>query len=270
VNNDIEISMKRQSLRDLRARAQAGPPYDPAFLASLETDARAGARALYLKCRRAETGAASEEKRLSDMMRFEYQVRENGFRRIAGVDEAGRGPLAGPIVAAAVILEKPLPGLDDSKKLSAAQRDRTYEALVHSDCPIGVAVVEAADIDRVGIQSANYSAMAKAVAAIEEAPDFLLVDGFVISGCSLPQKRLVKGDRRSASIAAASIIAKVTRDRLMDELDKRYPVYGFARHKGYGTSDHLEALQRFGPCPVHRKSFSPITESIATEMLFES
>ena len=260
MKNDIEVSVERQPLRDLRERAQAGPPYDPVFLASLESDARAGARALYRICRRAETSAASEEDRLNVMMRFENQVKENGFSRIAGVDEAGRGPLAGPIVAAAVILGKPLPGLDDSKKLSAAQRDRIYDALIRSGYPIGVAVVEAAAIDRHGIQSANYTAMAQAVAAIEEPPDFLLVDGFAIPGCPLPQKRLVKGDRRSASIAAASIIAKVTRDRLMDELDRLYPAYGFARHKGYGTSDHLAALQRFGPCPVHRRSFSPLKE----------
>jgi ribonuclease HII len=204
------------------------------------------------------------------MMQFEYEAWSNGFRRVAGVDEAGRGPLAGPIVAAAVVLSTPIPGLNDSKQLTPAQREAFYEALFDGLHTIGVAVVSADHIDRHGIQCANYAAMARAATALCPAADFLLVDGFLIRGCGLPQKRLIKGDCRSASIAAASIVAKVTRDRLMDEFDRLYPDYGFARHKGYATREHLEALDRLGPCPIHRRSFAPLSRAPAPGPLFES
>lgn len=203
------------------------------------------------------------------MMDFEREAAENGFRRIAGVDEAGRGPLAGPIVAAAVVLAEPVAGLNDSKQLTAAQREDLYGVLTEGPHAIGVAIIEADTIDRHGIQSANYAAMAQAATAISPAPDFLLVDGFVIRGCPLPQKAIVKGDCRSASIAAASIIAKVTRDRIMDGLDEQYPEYGFVRHKGYGTREHLDMLAKLGPCPAHRRSFAPLSEIVEQGTLFE-
>lgn len=204
------------------------------------------------------------------MMQFEYEVWSHGFARVAGVDEAGRGPLAGPIVAAAVVLSTPIPGLNDSKQLTPAQREAFYETLFSGPHTIGVAVVPADHIDHHGIQSANYAAMTQAAAALRPAADFLLVDGFLIRGCGLPQKRLIKGDCRSASIAAASIVAKVTRDRLMDAFDRLYPDYGFARHKGYATREHLEALGRLGPCPIHRRSFAPLSRAMAPGLLFES
>jgi ribonuclease HII len=204
------------------------------------------------------------------MMQFEYEAWCNGFTRVAGVDEAGRGPLAGPIVAAAVVLSTPIPGLNDSKQLTSAQRNQLYEALLDGHHTIGVAVIPADHIDRHGIQSANYAAMAQAATALHPAADFLLVDGVLIHGCGLPQKRLIKGDCRSASIAAASIVAKVTRDRLMDEFDRLYPDYGFARHKGYATREHLEILGRLGPCPIHRRSFAPLSRATAAGQLFES
>ena len=203
------------------------------------------------------------------LMQFERQAAANGFRRIAGVDEAGRGPLAGPIVAAAVVLAEQVEGLNDSKQLTPAQREDLYGVLTEGAHGIGVAIIDADTIDRHGIQSANYAAMAQAAAAISPAPDFLLVDGFMIRGCPLPQKSIVKGDSRSASIAAASIVAKVTRDRIMNELDQQYPEYGFARHKGYGTREHLEVLARLGPCPFHRKSFAPLSEALVPGMLFD-
>ena len=201
-------------------------------------------------------------------MRFEREAAANGFRRVAGVDEAGRGPLAGPIVAAAVVLAEPVAGLNDSKLLTASQRQALYEILTEGRHSIGVGVIDEGTIDRHGIQPANYAAMAQAVGALTPPPDFLLVDGFLIRGCPLPQKPIVKGDRRSPSIAAASIIAKVTRDRIMDELDEQYPMYGFARHKGYATREHLDALSRLGPCPAHRRSFAPLAESATTGTLF--
>jgi ribonuclease HII len=203
------------------------------------------------------------------LMQFEHEAAANGFRRVAGVDEAGRGPLAGPIVAAAVVLAERVAGLNDSKQLTASQRESLYEILMEGPHSIGVAVISEGTIDRHGIQPANYAAMAQAVDALSPRPDFLLVDGFQIRGCPLPQKPIVKGDCLSASIAAASIIAKVTRDRIMDELDERYPMYGFARHKGYATREHLDALSRLGPCPAHRRSFAPLAESVTTGTLFE-
>lgn len=210
-------------------------------------------------------GASAED----DMSVFEREAWAAGRRRIAGIDEAGRGPLAGPIAAAAVILSEPVPGVNDSKVLSERQREVLFERLVSGSHAIGVETIEASVIDAEGIQSANYAAMARAMGQLDPPPDFLLVDGFAIQGCAVPQHAIVKGDRLSQSIAAASIIAKVTRDRIMKQLDVQYPEYGFAKHKGYGTRAHIEALQKFGPCDAHRKSFAPIRTSVETGRLFQ-
>lgn len=212
----------------------------------------------------------AEDVRLEAMLCFERDAAVRGFRRVAGVDEAGRGPLAGPIVAGAVVLREPIPGLNDSKLLSEAQREDLFQRLQDGGHAVGCAIVSAEEIDALGIQPANYAAMLRAVAALTPQPDFLLVDGFSIPGCTTPHLRLVKGDRRSLSIAAASIIAKVTRDRLMIELDGRCPGYGFARHKGYATREHLDALKRLGPCPAHRRSFAPLATTLETASLFDS
>lgn len=199
---------------------------------------------------------------------FERDALAAGRQRIAGVDEAGRGPLAGPIVAAAVVLGGPVEGVDDSKRLSASRRESLYAQLVSGLHHVGVHIVEAAEIDMHGIQASNYAAMLYAALRIDPEPDFLLVDGFEIKGCSIPQEHIVKGDQRSISIAAASIIAKVTRDRIMIELDETYPEYGFAQHKGYGTRQHLDAIKKFGPCDAHRKSFAPMAASRESGSLF--
>ncbi|MCP4640494.1 MAG: ribonuclease HII [bacterium] len=265
----MECRTVRLTLRELRESVAAGPPYDPGLLASLQNDSRAGARALYESCLRRTQRAQAAADRTAAMMRFEDEARANGFDRIAGVDEAGRGPLAGPIVAAAVVLLHPVPGVDDSKVLSAEQRERLFVQLHQENHAIGKAIIAPEEVDHRGIQSANLGAMTKAVRQIEPAPDFLLVDGFAIPGCSIPHKRLVKGDRRSQSIAAASIVAKVVRDRIMCELDKQFPDYGFARHKGYGTEEHLDAIARFGPCPAHRMSFAPLSRPTKTGELFQ-
>ena len=203
------------------------------------------------------------------MMRHEFETYALGYRRVAGVDEAGRGPIAGPIVAAAVMLAAPLPGLNDSKQLTPAQRERLFALLHREGNGIGVAVIDVEFIDRVGIQPANYLAMTQAAAKLDPSPDFLLVDGFSIPGCRFPHRGIIKGDRDSISIAAASIVAKVVRDRIMIELDRKYPEYGFARHKGYATREHLDALQRYGPCPVHRVSFSPLSEGLQLRLATE-
>ena len=203
-----------------------------------------------------------------DMLDLEREAVAAGRTCVAGVDEAGRGPLAGPLVAAAVILECPVPDVDDSKRLSEAKRERLYKELMEGPHRIAVKVVDSEIIDEEGIQSANYSAMARAAEALSPVPDFLLVDGFSIPGCAIPQARIIKGDQRSQSIAAASVIAKVTRDAIMRDLDSKYPEYGFARHKGYGTRRHIEALELHGPCRVHRRSFAPIASWRETSALF--
>jgi ribonuclease HII len=260
--------MARRPLSELRAAASTGPPFEEGFLDLLRADGRAGAQVLLATCMRRLAREEAAQEHLRAMMRFEKEAAQEGFERVAGVDEAGRGPLAGPVVAAAVVLSEPLAGLDDSKRLTPARRDSLFAALRQGEHSIGVCIIESGEIDRGGIQTANYAAMAGAAAQLAPSPDYLLVDGFSIPGCTIPHRRLIKGDRRSLSIAAASIIAKVTRDRIMVTLDGAYPEYGFAQHKGYGTADHLSAIERFGPCPAHRMSFAPMARSVETEPLF--
>ncbi|WP_297406803.1 ribonuclease HII [uncultured Akkermansia sp.] len=197
-------------------------------------------------------------------MSFEMEARASGFLCVAGVDEAGRGPLAGPVVAGAVILlvlAEDLAGLNDSKQLTAAKRERLFLALLECEqavCSVGVASVE--EIDRFNILRATHLAMARAVEGLALRADFCLVDGLPVKGLPVPHRAIVKGDGRSLSIAAASVLAKVTRDRMMTEADASYPQYGFAKHKGYGTKAHMEALRRHGPCPLHRRSFAPVSQ----------
>lgn len=203
---------------------------------------------------------------------FEDQARSEGFRFIAGVDEVGRGCLAGPVVAGACVLdrEKPVPeGLNDSKKLTANRRAEIAEELRANAVAFAVGVVEADEIDRINILEATKLAMIKAISALKPAPDHLLIDALQLKQSSLPQKAIIKGDAISYSIAAASVIAKTYRDDLMCEYDSEYPQYGFAGHKGYGAAVHLEALRLHGPCPLHRLSFRgvlPETE-IEAELL---
>jgi len=201
-----------------------------------------------------------EKERLRDMLSIEGRLWAQGFGRIAGTDEAGRGPIAGPIVAAAVMLDSPLSGLNDSKQLSEKQREALYEQILAEDHAVGIAIKSAGDIDRCGIQQTNLAAMIEAVAALSPTPDFVLVDGYNLVGLPQPAMRVIKGDSRSLNIAAASIVAKVTRDRILLDMDEKYPGYGFARHKGYGTREHIAALAGLGPCPEHRKSFAPLAQ----------
>jgi ribonuclease HII len=194
----------------------------------------------------------------------ECALRARGFVLVAGIDEAGRGPLAGPVVAAAVVLPDgfTLDGLTDSKKVTAAKREKLYATLT-TTAQILWAAAEATvtEIDRLNILRATHLAMARAIDALPERPDHALIDGLPVRDLSVDHTALVAGDSLSLSIAAASIIAKVTRDRLMVELDVEYPQYGFARHKGYGVCEHLEALRQYGPCPVHRRSFQPVAQA---------
>ncbi len=199
------------------------------------------------------------------MLQFEHGAYANGAQRPAGVDEAGRGPLAGPVVAAAVILPYRFDHerLTDSKKLSPARRLVIYEELTtRVDVAWAVGEASVAEIDQLNILRATGRAMQRAVDGLDPAPDHLLVDGRPMRGLTVPQTSIINGDARSFSVAAASVIAKVTRDRLMEQLHARYPQYGFAGHKGYGTSAHRAALARYGPCPVHRRSFAPVRHAL--------
>ena len=204
---------------------------------------------------------------MNDMLAREKHYRGLGVTGICGIDEAGRGPLAGPVVAACVILpiDYDCAGIDDSKKMTAKSRDLRFAELTASQAKIGVGIVDSVQIDRENILRATHSAMRLALRQIEYWVEVVLVDGLPVKGLSKHrQEAIVGGDALSASIAAASIIAKVTRDRMMIEYDSRYPQYGFAGHKGYAAATHLEALKRYGPCPIHRFSFAPVAEAQAS------
>lgn len=199
---------------------------------------------------------------------FECELWQSGVTLVAGVDEAGRGPVAGPVVAAAVILpqvwqdggfDERLRDLNDSKQLTEAQREAFFAILTaHPDIRFGIATVDAAVIDRINILQATHRAMNEALAQLQPPPEHVLVDGRPVKAMKLPSTAIVKGDARSYSIAAASVLAKVTRDRLMVAFHEQFPAYGFAGHKGYGTAQHLAALAEHGPCPIHRRSFAPL------------
>ena len=210
----------------------------------------------------AADGTAPARLAKTDLWIYEKKARDKGHLTIAGIDEAGRGPLAGPVVAAAVILPDRFPSADvnDSKQLSPVQRDRLYELIYAQAVAVGIGIVDAIEIDRINILRASLLAMVMAASNLDPAPDCLLVDGNFPVPLALAQQTIVKGDALSLSIAAASIVAKVTRDRLMSRYDQDYPQYGFAGHKGYGTHTHREAIVRHGCCPIHRRSFKGVKE----------
>jgi len=197
--------------------------------------------------------------------RFEIAAWRRGLTCVAGVDEAGRGPLAGPVVAAAVVLEPGLriAGVDDSKRVPPEERERLFDAIHARAVGVAVAVVDHVTIDRINILQATRLAMSRALAALAVEPELVLTDYVAVPDVRCPQRNLVEGDRRSASVAAASIIAKVTRDRIMAVADREFPVYGFGRHKGYATPEHREALERHGPCALHRRTFAGIWNQLA-------
>ncbi|MDD5131357.1 MAG: ribonuclease HII [bacterium] len=204
-----------------------------------------------------------EKERVRELYAHEGQCYVTGIKLVAGVDEAGRGPLAGPVVAGAVILPPYvfLPKLNDSKLVSEKDRDLLYQKINSVAVAVGIGEVSVELIDRHNILEATKIAMKQAIENLGVTPDFLLTDAVHLPDSLAPQKNIIKGDRVSASIAAASIIAKVYRDKIMLELHRKYPLYGFDRHKGYGTQEHLAALAKYGPCPHHRKSFAPVKEA---------
>jgi len=199
-----------------------------------------------------------EMQRLESMYIYEREAFRQGLGFVAVMDEAGRGPLAGPVVAACVMLPREclIEGVNDSKKLSPSKREKLYEIIMEKAISIGIGIVDEKTIDDINILNAAKMAMKKAVDQVSPVPELLLIDAVELRDVNIPQKAIIKGDSLSLSIAAASIIAKVTRDRMIDEADSKYPVYGFKNHKGYGTAQHIEAIKKYGICPIHRISFT--------------
>ena len=199
-----------------------------------------------------------EEQRLNELKEIDKSYFKEGYNYICGIDEAGRGPLAGPVVVAAVIMPKDsmIEGVNDSKKVSEKKREKLYELIIEEAISYSVGIVDQNEIDRINILNATKAGLTEAVRTLKVKPELILVDALTnIDTCGVPYQSIIKGDAKSYSIAAASIIAKVTRDRIMREWDKVYPQYGFATHKGYGTAAHIKAIKEYGPCPLHRKTF---------------
>ncbi|MCP3987360.1 MAG: ribonuclease HII [bacterium] len=262
------MSRGARSLASLRKRARAVTHEAglEELAAELANDARAGARALAESCLRRAEKIGRERQRMEGLFRLRGDLLAGGARFVAGVDEVGVGPLAGPVVAAAVVLgDAPeLPGLDDSKKLTREKRELLDVAIRSQAVAIGICPVWTEEIDEINIYQAALRAMHGAVVDLSIAPDHVLVDARRIPGIDVRQTPIVGGDGKDASIAAASIVAKVHRDAIMRRFDAVYPGYGFARHKGYGTEEHLTALREGGPCPIHRRSFGPVRQYSAT------
>jgi ribonuclease HII len=237
-----------------------GRPLDGPTETALRGDARAGARAILNAIARRRFDNRSEGQRLRKLLRYETSLWAAGIVRVAGVDEAGMSPLAGPVAAAAVMFTpgSRIPGIDDSKKLDAAERDRLAAEIRQAALSYAVSFAEVDEIDTINIYWAGMLAMRRAVEALPLSPQHLLIDARRIRDVHIPQRPIVKGDCKSQSIAAASILAKTARDLRMQRLDKQYPGYGFAKHKGYPVREHLLALNRLGASPVHRRSFAPV------------
>jgi len=254
-------------IRELKARfVEDRRPVPSGLLEALEADPRTAARAVARQIRDHQRRNRAEGQRLRHLLRYESELWTRGHRLIAGVDEAGMAPLAGPVVAGAVILPQgyKLVGLDDSKKiLDPDRRDLLAAAIRRDAIAFGVGRAEVEEIDRINIYHAGLLAMRRAVEALDPHPDYVLVDARTIPHLAPPQRGIIHGDALSLSIAAASIIAKTTRDAWMTGLDAAHPGYGFAAHKGYPTPEHLAALKRLGPTPLHRRSFAPVREVLA-------
>ena len=225
------------------------------FIAKYETDERSGVQKLVSTARKRKESYLAELARTESLKKYEKEY--DNYLYICGIDEVGRGPLAGPVVAGAVILPKDcrILYINDSKKLSAAKREELYDEIMENAVATGIGMASPERIDEINILQATYEAMRQAIGNLKVAPDLLLNDAVTIPKVEIPQVPIIKGDAKSISIGAASIIAKVTRDRMMEEYDRIFPGYGFAGNKGYGSAEHIAALQKLGPTPIHRRSF---------------
>ncbi|WP_416150968.1 ribonuclease HII [Salipaludibacillus sp. HK11] len=256
--------MKKLTMKEItEALVNIKDENDP-FLATLYKDERKGVQELIGRWHKKKIKNNLLEKQFSDMMFYENEARQRGYTAIAGLDEVGRGPLAGPVVAACVILPDnfKLLGLTDSKKLSKIKRNLFYDDIIENALAVGIGEVTAREIDEINIYQASKKAMMRAMNKLSAAvPDYLLVDAMKLP-VNIPQESIIKGDAKSVSIAASSVIAKVTRDRYMEKLHTKYPDYQFDKHMGYGTAIHLNALEKYGVLDEHRKSFAPVKAHI--------
>lgn len=251
--------MTKKSITELKLIIENLNEDDNDLIQALSKDERKGVQRLLVSWRKKQEKKKLLQNQFHEMMFFERQAYQNGYTYIAGIDEVGRGPLAGPVVAACVVLPEDfyLPGLTDSKKLSKEQREQFFEDITNSAIAVEIGAASAKEIDKVNIYEASKYAMMRALEKVSQKPNFLLVDAMKLP-TTIPQLDLIKGDSRSISIAASSVIAKVTRDRYMEDLHKKYPDYQFHRHMGYGTQVHIEAIKKYGVLEEHRRSFAPI------------
>jgi len=227
------------------------------LLNAMKHDNRKGIQKLIIKYNRTQEFLLKKKEHAEKLLQYEKKLWLQGYTYIGGIDEAGRGPLAGPVVSACVILPRELiiEGIDDSKKLTVSKRLELFDKIYQNAYAVGIGIVENKRIDKINIYKATIESMMKAVLACRQKPDFLLLDAMHLNDLPLPQLSLIKGDSKSQSIAAASIIAKVTRDKIMENYAKLYPQYGFEKHKGYGTKEHINAIIKYGVSPIHRQSF---------------
>ncbi|MGY3749449.1 ribonuclease HII [Vagococcus acidifermentans] len=255
--------MKQQSIKEIKEKLSTVASLDDPFLSDLAADTRKGVLTAVQQTRKRLKKAADLRAHFEEMLSFERELKERGYQCVAGIDEVGRGPLAGPVVAAAVVLpdDFTLYEVNDSKQLSAAKREALYDVILEQAACVGIGVMTERIIDEVNIYEATKLAMIDAVNQLSCRPDFLLLDAMTLN-LPIHQQSLIKGDAKSASIACASIVAKVTRDRMMAEFDKQYPGYGFAKNAGYGTKEHLAGLAAQGVTPIHRRSFAPVKDMV--------
>ncbi|MDT2732306.1 ribonuclease HII [Streptococcus parauberis] len=250
------------TIKDIKSQLEAINDLTDPLFATFDTDSRAGVKKASEARKRAIQAILDEDQRLENMLRYEKSLYAKGYQAIAGIDEVGRGPLAGPVVAACVILPKncKITGLNDSKKIPKSKHEMIYNLVIEKAIAVGIGLMTNEVIDEVNIYQATKLAMQAAINNLEGdnlTPDFLLIDAMKLEN-SIPQESIIKGDVNSLSIAAASIVAKVTRDRLMVDYDKAYPGYDFAKNAGYGTKNHLEGLRKLGVTEIHRRTFEPV------------
>ena len=247
------------TIKEIKEQLASIQRLDDPLLTELEQDSRSGVIQAIAKRKKEIQKRLDEDERLEGMLAYEKELYTQGIQLIAGVDEVGRGPLAGPVVAAAVILPKAckIPGLNDSKKIPKSKHKEIYEAVLQNAIAIGIGIKDNQVIDQVNIYEATKLAMMEAIGQLGPQPQHLLIDAMKLD-LPIPQTSIIKGDANSLSIAAASIVAKVTRDQMMEEFDREYPGYDFAQNAGYGTSNHLAGLDQLGVTPIHRRSFEPV------------
>lgn len=250
----MKVGEIRDQLKGIGAEDTEGLTH---FIEQFASDGRSGVAALVAQAKKRQSALEAERLRSEQMLVFERKYRAEGYHSICGIDEVGRGPLAGPVVTCAVILppDVKILYLNDSKQVSAKKREELYDIIIENAVTYGIGISTEAKIDEINILQATYAAMRMAIGNLSVQPDILLVDAVKIPEVNIRQVPIIKGDTLSASIAAASIVAKVTRDRLMQKYEELYPGYDFASNVGYGSAKHIEALKTLGPCPIHRRSF---------------